>query len=77
MLQLKNDEERDIQSQKMYNDGLLVRNTSLASLQSHSPLYASNGSVYIQGTMCIELFKVMESRPSLVNFMVSPGAGLL
>jgi len=41
-----------------------------------SPLYSRHNSVFLKGSLCIDLFRVLEKR-QLPEFIVNPGADLL
>jgi len=68
--------DRDLVSQKHMHDVVLGREINLANEQSQSPLYSSEGSVYLQGSLCVDLFQVLEKR-SLESYVVAPGADLI
>ena len=56
---------------------ILARGITLQD-QTDSPMHSSHqqdGSVYLKGSLCIDLFKIMEKR-SLAHFIVNPGANL-
>ena len=69
-------QERDCAAQNHFNDAVLSRESTLAGRQSASPLHSRSGSVYLEGTLCFDLARVLQSR-SYLSFLVSPGADLM
>ena len=45
-------------------------------VQSSSPLYSRDGSIFLKGNLCINLFKVLQKK-ELTEYIVNPGADLV
>lgn len=69
-------QERDCAAQSQFNDAVLSRESTLVGRQSASPLHSRSGSVYLEGTLCFDLARVLQNRP-LLSFLTSPGADLM
>ena len=74
VLQVSRD-ERDLEMQKQNHEMIFARGVQ-PNDQASSSLHSRDGSVYLKGSLCIDLFKVMDQR-RLDQFMVNPSEDLM
>ena len=55
---------------------IMARGSVDMQLQSSSPLHARDGSIHLKGSLCINLFKVLQKK-ELSEYILSPGADLV
>lgn len=68
--------ERDLEKQRACQDVILGGGIARLQDQSSSPLHSAENSVFLKGSLCIDLFKAVEKR-NLTDYILSPGSDLI